>query len=180
MKRNRIRLWLTIFLFFFILLLYKDRLANIIEPGSHGMDKIAMREMLGTFTDPRGTPGNFICFELVPSSVKADPPFKKIDALKGDGHLHEMLGFSDLDFVWGYNEWDPRLKISLVPKQPPGNIEPAGKGGRVQITAEGHAVINIKVLPGGFGDRRVKDLFDKIYALPLSRTKEPQYPPPNF
>ncbi len=182
MRRNRVRLWLTIFLFLLFLLVTKDRLGNIFEPGSHGMDKIAMREMLGTFTDAQGKPGNFICFELVPSPIKTGSELGTVDALKGDGHLHQMLGFSDLDFIWGYNEWDPRLRISLVPKMPKGNIEPSDKIGRVQITAAGHTVINLKVMPGTFGDPRVKDLFTKPYAptLTLTRTKEPQYPHRKF
>jgi hypothetical protein len=181
MKNNRLRLWLIISFFIAFLIVTGDRLANIVEPGKHGMDKKSMREMLGTFKDPAGKEGNFITFELVPNPIKSDSPAGLAQALKGDGHLHQLFGYEDMGFVWGYNEWDPVLKITIVPKLTPLTVEPTGRLGVLEVSAISHSLLKLRVLNSAVPTNRVKDVFEKGQTtLSLTRTKEPRYRPPNF
>lgn len=135
-------------------------------------DKTAMKEMLGTFTDPAGTTGNYLNLELVPEKLDAadNGPLK---ARFGHGHIHELFGVKDAEISWGYSEYKP-LRINVIAQNVTRELPASGQ---FVITATDHDHLNIQT--GKEVTSPGKALLN-IQAIALKRTKEPEFPSPNF
>lgn len=125
-----------------------------------GMDHKSMKEMHGTWEDPKGPPGNYIQFETVPHVIKGT----KFG--EGKVEVNKLLGFEHEKLDWGYNTWEPILRISLIKPQE------WSKG--LKVKALDHHRIVIKQIKAST-DTDDLDWYTQPDALTLRRTREPQY-----